>query len=319
MKRMLIGLVIGLVALWLAFRKMEWQAFWDALTAGNLGWILMGSIALLLAIPIRGLRWCIFMQPVKPVSPWYTSEATLVGYFGNNALPLRLGELLKAYFLARMANAPLVQVIGTIIVERLIDILSVLLILAFMPLLGAIPESLRRPVIWAVVIGAVVAVITVWLAYQREGMPFVKGRLKHLLDQLRLAFDSLSQTHHYLRLLATSVGIWVFYLLSIVFVQHAMGLDLSLAECYLILVATTLILLIPAAPGFVGTFHAAVVLVLMNILSVEQSQAQATAVVLHAIGYIPYTVFGAISFLRSHVRIREIKGLSVKSAEETEA
>ncbi len=73
------------------------------------------------------------------------------------------------------------------------------------------------------------------------------------------------------------------------------------------LVATTLVIMVPAAPGFVGTFHAAVVLVFVNILSVDLPRAQAMAVLLHAVGYIPYTVIGSIIYFRSHLRFRDVR------------
>lgn len=307
MKRLIIGLIISLVALWWAFRGLDWQAFREAMTQGNVAWVVASSLVLLSVIPLRGLRWRIFMEPVKKVPARLTSEATIVGYFGNNALPFRLGELLRSYYVARQAPAPLTQVFGTVIVERVIDMLSALVLLAFLPLTGAVPEQLRRPLLLLMVLCLVLAVITVWLVRRENGIPFVRGRLKSLLDNLHLGFTSLRQEQHYLTLFLTTVVIWLLYLTYIHIAQHAMGLGLSLVQSYLILVGTTLILVIPAAPGFVGTFHAAVILVCVNIFSMDLSRAQAMAVVLHAIGYIPYTVIGAILYFKSHLRLRDVK------------
>ncbi|UCH10860.1 MAG: flippase-like domain-containing protein [Fidelibacterota bacterium] len=307
MKQFIIGLVLSLGALWLAFRDMEWQAFKEALSQGDIVWIVIASVVLLSAIPLRGIRWRIFLNPIRQVPSRLTSEATIIGYFGNNALPFRLGEILRSYFIARQAQVPITQVFGTVLVERIVDMLSILILLLLLPFVGAVPEALRQPILWVVIICVVLAVVAIWLARRTEGVPFIKGRLKPVLDNLQLGFTSLRQGRHYLVLLLATLGIWLFYLLNIHIAQYAMGIRLSWAETYLVLVTTTLVLLVPAAPGFVGTFHAAVILAYVNILSIDLARAQAMAVVLHAIGYIPFTIIGAILYFRSHLRLRDVR------------
>ncbi len=203
------GLVISLVALWLAFRGMDWQAFREALTQGSVVWFVIASVVLLSAIPLRGIRWRIFMEPVKKVSVRLTTAATIVGYFGNNAFPFRLGELLRSYFVARQAPAPMTQVFGTVIVERVVDVVSTLLLVALLPFVGVVPEALRQPVLWVVVLGLALALVTIWLARRKEGIPFVKGRLKTFLDNLHLGFTSLRRERHYPTLIVTTVCIWL--------------------------------------------------------------------------------------------------------------
>jgi uncharacterized protein (TIRG00374 family) len=307
MKQFIIGLVLSLGALWLAFRDMDWRAFKEALGQGDIAWILIASVVLLSAVPLRGLRWQIYLNPIKKVPLRLTSEATIVGYFGNNALPFRLGEVLRSYFIARHTQAPITQVFGTVIVERIVDMLSILILLLLLPFVGAVPEALRQPILWVVIICVVLTIMAIWLARRTDGIPLIRGRLKPLLDNLQLGFTSLRQGRHYLALLLATLGIWLLYLMNIHIAQHAMGLNLSLAETYLVLITTTLVLLIPAAPGFVGTFHAAVILAYVNILSVDLARAQAIAVVIHAIGYIPYTIIGAILYFRSHLRLRDVR------------
>lgn len=307
MKQFILGLVLSLGALWLAFRDLNWQEFGEAISQGNLVWILMASIILLSAVPLRAIRWKIYLQPVAKVPIRLTSEATIIGYFGNNVLPFRLGELLRSYFIARQTSTSISRVLGTVIVERVVDFLSTLLIVLILPFTGVVPDALKQPILWLVVISLLLAIATIWLAKRKEGIPLVKGRLKQLLDNLHLGFKSLRQGRHYIVLGISTVGIWMLYLAYIHVAQYAMGFKLSLAESYLVLVTTTLVLLIPAAPGFVGTFHAAVVLAFVNILAEDPSRAQAMAVVLHAVGFIPYSIIGAILYFRSHLRFKDIR------------
>lgn len=317
MKKFIIGLILSSAALWWAFRDIDWAAFKLALVEGNGGMILLGAAVLLTAVPLRGIRWSIFLQPIKRVSWKMTSGATLVGYFGNNALPFRLGEVLRSYYLSRQVNVPMSQVFGTVIVERFLDAISLLVLLAFLPLFEPIPESLRAPVLWSVLVSLILTAMTYWIVKRRaipllRGRLILRGRLKTLADNLRLGFTSLRHGRHYLPLFILTLLIWALYLVSLYIIQRGLGLGLSMGQTYLILVATSLVLGVPAAPGFVGTYHAAVILVLVNIYGLDLATGQAAAVVFHAYGFIPYTIFGASIYFRSHLHLHDVKGITLE-------
>ncbi len=306
MWRLIIGLAVSLVALWLAFRNLDWQSFGQALGQGNPLGLMAGTALLLASVPLRGLRWRIFLAPVKEVPLKVTNSGTLLGLFANIVLPLRLGELVRSYYVAKQTASPMSQVLGSILVERAVDYMSFLFLLALLPMVGVLPSQFRVPLMWTLVLGSLVALVTLWLALRSQGPPRLRGRLNVILANLQLAFTSLRHARHTPTIVLTSVGIWLFYLLSAYVTLRAMDLQLSLADAYLLLVVTTLVLSVPVTPGSIGTYHFAAIMVLVNIMSVEQSQAQAAAVALHAVGVIPYTVIGAIVYFRSHLRLREV-------------
>lgn len=315
MKKLLFGLVISVAALWWAFHGVEWQAFWSALSQARIGIYLLGTVVLLAAIPLRGYRWGIFLEPIKRVPTRLTSAATLVGYFGNNALPFRLGEILRSYYLAREARVPTSQVFGTVIVERLVDGVSLLIILAILPIIDTIPEGLHEPVKWGVIVSLVVGGFAIWLALWKE-IPLVSGRVKVLGENLRLGFTSLRHTRHYVPLVVLSTVIWVLYFFSLHITQYALGLGLTWQQSYIVLVTTSLVAIIPAAPGLVGTYHAAVILALVNFFGIDLAVSQAAAVVLHLLGFIPYTILGFALYVRSHLHLRDMRGISLTSESE---
>ena len=297
---------ISLAALWWAFRGLDWVAFKAALMVADLRLVAIGSLILIVSIPIRGYRWGILLSPIKRVSLIDSSEATLVGYFGNNALPFRLGELLRSYFLGKRTNSSVSQIFGTVIVERLLDSSSFVLLLLMLPLVGTLPEPLRQPVIWTVLVALAGFAMLIWLAWRKE-IPFLKGRLKVWADNIKVGFASLREAAHYLPILIISVLIWLTYLASVHAAQLGIGLNLTWGQSYLILVTASLVIAVPSAPGVVGTYHAGIILLLVNVFGVEMSQAQAAAVVLHAVGFIPYTVLGAFYYFRSHIHIRDVR------------
>ena len=148
---------------------------------------------------------------MRPTRLRITSEATLVGYFGNNALPFRLGELLRAYFLHKRIGAPFSQILGTVIIERLIDAASFILVLAFLPLVGHLPPQFQTALQWALVGALLVSLLVVSLA--RWGrVPFLRGRLRSWVDNIKVGFKSLRHARHYPALWATSLAICGLYL-----------------------------------------------------------------------------------------------------------
>ena len=307
MGRYIIGLAISLAALWWAFKGMDWRSFGEALGQGNLWGLAAAAIVMLVAVPIRGWRWRVFLAPIREVPIRVTNAGTFLGFFANNILPFRLGELLRTHYVARQTSSTMSQVLGSVLVERTVDYFNFLVLLALLPLMNVVPVQFRGPLVWAIAIGVVLALVALWFIRRGGGVSLRPGRVKRFLDDLQLAFTSLRRGERTLTIVVTSVGIWFCYLLSIHLTQRAMGLSLTLANSYLLLMATTLVMSVPVTPGYIGTFHAAVILVLVNVLATDPSQAQATAVALHAIGVIPYTVIGAIIYFRSHLQLRDLQ------------
>jgi uncharacterized protein (TIRG00374 family) len=308
MRRFLTGLVISAGCLWWAFREFDWLSVKDALLAGNISMISLASALLLVSIPIRGYRWGLLLKPVGRVPIKLASEATLVGYFGNNALPFRLGEVLRSYFLAKQSRLGMSRIFGTVIVERVLDSLGFIALIAVLPFLGAIPPELLEPIKWAVVVGGLMAVASILVA-KLDRFPLVSGRLERILDNLKLGFHGLREDSHYIPLVLTTFGIWGLYVASVHVALSGMDLNLTLSQSYLVLISASLVMAVPAAPGFVGTYHAGVIFILMNVFGIELSSSQAAAIVLHAVGFVPYTVLGATYYFKSHIDTDKLKAV----------
>ncbi len=272
MAKVAVGMLISLVALWWAFRGLDWVAFKAALAGADPGMVLLSVTMLVISIPLRAYRWGILLLPVRRIRLWITSESTLVGYFGNNALPFRLGELLRAYFLHKRIGAPISQILGTVIIERLIDVASLVLVLALLPLVGGLPPQFQMALQWALVAALLVTLMMVALARWGQ-VTFLRGRLRTWVENIRVGFKSLRDTRHYPTLLVTSLAIWGLYFLSAYFGLRALNLGLTLGQSYLVLVVGSLAMGVPAAPGFVGTYHAGVILLLTSVFAIEQTAA----------------------------------------------
>ena len=110
--------------------------------------------------------------------------------------------------------------------------------------------------------------------------------------------------------------IWIMYYCSTYLATIATGIELEWFGFGVLLISTTLAISVPAAPGYVGTYHAAAVYILTNLFDVGRIDAQATAIILHAVGTIPIVIIGAGYFLNSSVNVKDIKDQGLSENEE---
>ena len=125
-------LVVGLLLLWMAFSNINFTKLKQGLLEANYWWLVASIIFALIAYASRARRWVILINPLgyKP-SFMNTFYSMMTGYLANIALP-RIGEVSKCVALGRKEKIPVDQLIGTVVIERTIDILSLLVILVFM-------------------------------------------------------------------------------------------------------------------------------------------------------------------------------------------
>lgn len=306
MRKLFIGIIISFIALWWAFKEFDWAGFASAITDASIFFLVMSLLALLLAIPIRGFRWRLFLEPMGEVTTLQTTEATVVGYFGNNIFPFRFGEVIRSYFISQQCDIPISKVFGSVLVERLIDVGGMLVILVMLPLIIAIPEDLKIPVIIAMVISGCAIALFIWLM-SREKISIASGKLKGIIENLHTGFSSLRKSRHHPVILLATIGIWLCYYFNIHWAQQALGLGFTMGQSYLVLVVVSVVIAIPAAPGYLGTFHAAVIFLVNGLLEVELVPAQALAIILHAQGFVFYSILGSVGFFRSHMKISDIR------------
>ena len=123
---------VGLLLLWLAFRNINFTRLRNGLLEANYMWLLASIFFAFIAYVSRARRWVLMINPLgyKPTLK-NTFYAMMTGYLANLALP-RIGEVSKCVALGKKENIPVDQLIGTVVIERTIDIISLLVIMVFM-------------------------------------------------------------------------------------------------------------------------------------------------------------------------------------------
>ena len=139
--KVIIGVVISLAGIYWAFKDFDFFDFKQSIQQIELAYLLLATLFLWGSVWLRGLRWkWLFKESASPsVASLYRAE--LIGYFGNNVLPLRLGELLRTYIVGKENNFPKSFVFGTIVIERLMDMLALFLFALILLLLDPFKEG----------------------------------------------------------------------------------------------------------------------------------------------------------------------------------
>ena len=142
------GIVISLAGIYWAFKDFHFHEFANSIQEVNYLYLLLATLLLWVSVWFRALRWRWLFKVDSLPTTASLYRAELMGYFGNNVLPLRLGELMRAYLIGREWNLSKSYVFGTIVLERILDTLSLVFFAFLLILFYPLEESLREYIIW---------------------------------------------------------------------------------------------------------------------------------------------------------------------------
>jgi glycosyltransferase 2 family protein len=267
-------------------------------------WAAIGlTVALLsLDIIIRGLRWRTVLGPIAVLPPGAVLAHLLVGYLANSVLPVRLGELVRAFSLGDREGISRSAVVGTVVVERFID-LGVLAIAVF---IGVAFVASASAFLLAAITGLAVGLggLAILLSMGRFG-PHARwldrvpaGSVRSTLHGLINGVSVLRSNGVFLQSLVLSALAWAVTGLAFSTAASAVGLSLSFPEALLFAAAVNLATAIPAGPGYLGTFELAAVSVSAAI-GISPMTGLATGVIVHVTTLVLTSVggFGALAVL----------------------
>lgn len=327
MFKIVIGLVFSIGGLYLAFRDIDLTVLGDLFAGASTGWIFLAVLLMIFSVWVRAVRWQALIEPIRNVSMKPLFSSTMIGYFGNAVLPVRLGEILRAYALGK--DEPLVSraaAFGTIVVERFVDMLGALVLMAIFFFLYDVPPVLQKGgVVLASLVVGLIAILW-WMAKRHENWiekfenspRFQHGiwlKVRGIFNSFIRGLVAFSEVKRKGTVFFISALLWGIYLVITYLSGLAVHETLSWVEAGVILIGTTMVIAVPSAPGYIGTYHASAIFIMVQVFGREMAGAQAYALVNHAIGFIPLVVVGAYFFFSSSIKIGDIKRLEIETAE----
>jgi len=285
-----IGLACAIIFLALALYRVELRAVRDALVHANPLWLGAGLLTYAGNLLVRAWRWQLILRHVEKIRYGAVVKALVVGYGLNTILPARMGELLRAEFFKRSYGLSRVWALTSIVVERLLDGLTVVgclaIGLAFLPL-GS--DSAHLLVILLLSAGGVFgAVLLALLLLAGPHLVQTMRRWPRLAGQVEMVQRGLEvvRDRRFLALLALTCLIYVPDTLSVWLVVKAVGVTLSVPDVLVLVGAASLSTLLPSAPAFVGNLQFAYALT-MELIGASSAQGVAAATLAQLCLFLP--------------------------------
>jgi uncharacterized protein (TIRG00374 family) len=307
-----VGLVVTVFFLWVVLKDVDFREVLANIATGNMLLLAASVCVATFGFVIRAVRWQILLAPVLPRSSFRSRFAGVsIGFMANNILPARMGEFARPYAFSRLEPVSITAAFGSLVVERFMDGVILLLFLVIPVFTPAFPEvdALLEGGGLAIFQGAVALVLGVlvvlvlmatlprqFLAVARFVLGFVPGqlagRVMELLEGL-LSSMAIMRDPKLLALgFAWSLFFWTWHGLSFWLGMLAFGIDTGWFSAMFTEAVVGFGVALPSAPGFFGTFHASANFALSTVYGVSETQSLAFAFAYHFGGWIPITVIG---------------------------
>ncbi len=326
--RFWIGLLVSAACLYVAFQGIQFDRLLEALAGINYAWLVVASGLFCISYSGRVFRWQLLFSPLR-LRLGKIFNALNIGYFLSNLLPARIGDLVRAYLIGDIEGVSKALALSTIIVERMSDGLTVVLLLAITAIfVPNIPLEARQGAIGTAIIGVAAVLILLLLSFQKgRGLALLRrltapfSFLQH--PKLWSALESLIDGFAILRSPRPLVGVaawalfaWIVGGIMYWVVMRAMNspeLDLPISAAYLVMTVTSLVVVLPSSPGYIGVFHYFAVLTLTTVFGVDKNIALSYAVVMHAFTYIWLIILGVFSMWHEGMSYQRLQSIEIQA------
>jgi glycosyltransferase 2 family protein len=325
-----LGVLISIVFMYIALRGLHLEDLGGALRDANYWWLLPGVAVYFIGVWARAWRWHYLLRPVKAISTRSMFPVVAIGYMGNNIYPVRAGEVLRALVLKRREGVAVSASLATIIVERVFDgVVMLAFVFLNLPELakltadsGFIGNIQSVALLGAAAFLGALLVFLVAAMFPEKSSSIVRSvvirffpqRLQEkvlgLSERFLGGLESLRSPREALMVFVTSVVIWLLETGKYWFVMHAFpGIEVSFFALMLMNGIVNLATTIPSAPGYVGTFDAPGIAVLVA-YGVDRALATGYTLVLHVALWLPITALGAYYLAKEGIQWKEgVKGV----------
>jgi uncharacterized protein (TIRG00374 family) len=299
------GIAVSIVALWFVLQGVDLQATADVLRSADPRWIAGGAVLVVVDLIFRGLRWQRLVHPIKAVRYLHMLGYLLIGYLMNNVLPARLGELVRSHYLGDREGISRASALGTVVVERVVDLVAVVAIASASLLVLSVRGYLASAVlVGAGITGLFVVALAIGIAAHRlpgadrlreiaDRWPRARALASSLQDGLAVA----GRPRTLVEALVCSAASWTAAILALAAFGQSIGIQLSLGQAALMTSGIALTSAIPAGPANLGTFEFAAVAIGAAI-GIPREEAFALGLIDHVAILVVTSVGGGISLVR---------------------
>ncbi|MCK9409012.1 MAG: lysylphosphatidylglycerol synthase transmembrane domain-containing protein [Bacteriovoracaceae bacterium] len=316
-----IGLAAGF--LYLAFRGKNVNELWHSLIDVHWSWFVILFLGSAISHVIRAWRWKYLLYPIKPdISIRNTFSVTMIGYLINNVVP-RLGEFVRPYALKKLEGVSKSATMGTIVLERILDLVTFALVTLLILSIYAEPFAVWFPAMaefeWLFFVAALVMTIVFGLIFLKADVLFqflkkilflfptnLRANVEKIFDSFLSGFQAAKHPGNFFMIAVTSLLIWISYIVLLYipfFIYHFHTTNaLDFGSAAVLQVASGMAFAMPTPSG-IGSYHAFTSFTLTELFRVDPAQALSYAVYTHAVGFLTTTILGLYYFFVDKIHV----------------
>ena len=330
-RHLIIGLIIAISAGYFTFRNISWDEFVASFVEVNYIYLVPAVATTILSFITRAYRWKELLQPLKQVQVGKLFSPLMVGYMGN-LLPARAGEVLRAWLVGKQCDIPFSGAFATIVIERIFDLIMLLFLFIWLLLFkahifnseiewGGVSLSdiaFNFGVLGAALIIVLLTVIYLMRSHRKRVVKFVQWIFCLFPKKWNNSVDSfLEKFGEGLRVVGDfkalgKVALWsglTWFLMTLSYYPLYWAYDLtnkSIDSLVLLIVMICIFISAFPTPGFIGSFHASIIIALHQILGEPEVVVASFSMVAWALNMVIIVAGGVYFILREHLSIKQL-------------
>ncbi len=313
--KLAIGVFISLACLYFVFRGISVSQLVQALHEADLRWVAAALAIYMAGYLLRTLRWEILLRPVKQVSINRLFPLLIIGFFANNVLPFRMGELVRAHVTGQKLKISRTASLATIVLERLCDTISFLTTFLTVAFFFPFPSQVKKAA-YGMGGACIVLIIALLLTLKYHTRAFAllhrtrlpgswKAKLEEALTNFAHGISSLKEGWNVVWAMGLSLVIWTIEGLILYLIAHAFPIHISFPQSFFLLFFLGLSVTLPQAPGYVGTMELFGVTAL-SLLGIPREHSLPIILTIHGAQFSFIFILGFWSLWKEGLSLRNV-------------
>ncbi|MBZ0156981.1 MAG: flippase-like domain-containing protein [Alphaproteobacteria bacterium] len=317
MKKLFIGLLVSIVFIYFSFRGVDFGKALEGLRNVQYVFLVPAVVLLLLISWLRSLRWGVILSATEQIPQRKLFPITCVGFMAIALFPMRIGELARPYLVSREGGISFSPALATIFIERVIDSLSLLVILLLVMVNAPLPAWMTKTG-YGLLAAFSFVLLFVCLLYFSKGLPLkllgpflrrlppsLRERAEHMVGSFADGFAVMGKPGHMGYIFLLSLLIWGASGIIIYSLFFFLNLALPVTSAFVVLIVTIAGISLPTAPGLIGNFQFACI-VGLSLFGVPKDNALAFSMVYYLIGIGIQIVLGLLFLPSLRISFREL-------------
>ncbi len=312
------GYSLAIVGLIWVLHNFECRALWLHLASMNWLLVMLAIVCDILSYVCQGLRWQLLLKPIGKLSLWQSTRAIYAALFTNEILPMRLGELLRLYLVAKSTEKKVTEIIPSMVMERFLDGVWLALSIAILAIFLPLPKDLQLVSELLIVIVILATIVLLYLGLSKQARSVVmvgeddkRSKVKFYNLIKTFAHNTITQmqrmvrSHGFYLAACSSLALLLLQILAFWLIMYAYGLTIPLGIAAAVFLIVHLGTMIPNAPANIGSYHFFCVLGLM-LFGVNKAEATGFAIVVFALLTLPLLLIGIVAINQTGLMLKNI-------------